>query len=407
MNMDASFPRSRKKPIDPTKCRGSCDACTKSKVRCSKEQPSCQRCINQDVVCHYSPALRYRKRSSRSTPTEPRTPSHDHHSPFSASELSSALSSERDREKSPDETSAAINPFSPPPVVSPDVSFGIGHNFPEYRDENSTAWNMEMLAGGIPNGQFEMDPSNQSSLRDWVDQPLFPSPHDQILDYENGFQSYFNTMTPEPAVVSASSSYSCLNALNGNTGYSQGCTNVAFSTLHSLQASFPSCNLVPPSSKPAPSPSVDWVLKNNKIAISHVLDILDCPCSVSQHFALLLTLMSSKILAWYSAILQNDSSSCSPKSTASPSYPEKVTHSPITIGAYQLSGEHHSKMIAQLVLTELKKVGWAVDKFNRRYCHGEGKMDLVVSLESFLRASLIATMTLAAERLKGRREEFS
>lgn len=291
-------------------------------------------------------------------------------------------------------------------MVSPDVSFGIGQNFPEYRDENSMDWNMEMLAGGISNGQFEIGPSSHSSLGSWVDPPLFPSPHDQTLDYENGFQTYLNSMTPDSAVVSASSSYSCLNALNGNTGYSQGCANVAFSTLHSLQASFPTCNLAPPSSKPTPSPSVDWVLKNNKIAVSHVLDILDCPCSVSQHFALLLTLMSSKILAWYSAILQNDSSSYPSTAMPSPCYPEKVTHSPITIGAYQLSGEHHSQMIAQLVLAELKKVGWAVDKFNKRYCHGEGKTDLVDSLESFLRASLIATMNLAAERLKGRREEF-
>lgn len=401
MEMEASFPRSRKRPIDPTKCRGSCDACTKSKVRCSKEQPSCQRCINQDAVCHYSPALRYRKHSSRSTPTEPRTPNHDHYSPLSASDLSSALSSERDREKSPIETSATNTTFSTPSAASPDVTFSIGQTFPEYGDENSTAWDMGMFAGGIPTGQFEMDPSNPSSLMHWIDQPLFPSTHDRILDSENDLQSYLNIMTPDTAVVSPS--FPCLTASNGNIGgYNQGCTNVAFSTLHSLQASCTSCTLVPPSSRLVPSPSVDWVLKNNKTAITHVLNILDCPCSVNQHFSLLVTLMSSKILAWYSAILQDDGSSCSSTSAPSPFSPEKVTHLPITIGAFRLSEEGHSKMIAQLVLTELKKVAWAVDKFSKRYCQGAGTMDLVVTLESFLRASLRATTALAAERLKGK-----
>lgn len=400
MEMEASFPRSRKKPIDPTKCRGSCDACTKSKVRCSKEQPSCQRCINQDVVCHYSPALRYRKRSSRSPPTESRTPSHDHYSPLSASDLRSALSSVRDREKSPLETSTITKSFSARPAASPDVNFSIGPILPDYGDKGSTAWNMEMVAGGIPIGQFEMNPSNQSALKHWIDQPLLPSTHDQMLGCGNDLQSYLNIMTPETTLVSPS--FSCLTASTGNIdGHIQGCTSVAFATLNSLQTSFTSCTLAPPSSKSAPSPSVDWVLKNNKTAVTHVLNILDCPCSVNQHFALLLTLMSSKILAWYSAILQDDSSSCSSTSAPSPFSPEKVTHLPITIGAYRLSGEDHSKMIAQLVLTELKKVGWAVDKFTKRYCQGERKVDLVFTLDSFLRASLRATTTLAADKLKG------
>ncbi|MCJ1470649.1 hypothetical protein MMC07_009295 [Pseudocyphellaria aurata] len=403
MEMEASFPRSRRKPIDPTKCRGSCDACTKSKVRCSKEQPSCQRCINQDVVCHYSPALRYRKRSSDSTPTEPRTPGtpcRDRSSPISASGLDNALISERDREKSPIETSPVTGIFSTQPAASPDRTFSIGQTLPEYGDHNSPNWNLDMLASGIPAQQYEMDQSSKSTQQHWIEPPLFPSPDDQMFDCENDLQSYLNIMNPDTTVLSLSS-YSCLTASTGNvSGHTQGCTNVAFSTLQLLQASIPSCTLVPLSSKPAPSPSVDWVLKNNKIALCHVLDILDCPCSLNQHFALLLTLMSSKILAWYSAILQNDSNSRPSTSEPSPSFPEKVTHLPITIGAYRLSGEDHSKMIAQLVLTELKKVGWAVDRFHKRYCQGGGKMDLVVTLESFLRASLRSTLALAAERLK-------
>ena len=400
MEMEPSPARSRKKPIDPTKCRGSCDACTKSKVRCSKEQPSCQRCINQNAVCHYSPALRHRKHSSRSTPVEPRTPNHDHHSPVSASDLSSALSSARDREISSFETLAPANTFSARPETSPDVGFNTCQTLPEYGDENSTAWNMEMLACGIPSGQFGLDPSNQPTMKHWIDQPLPPSTHDQMLDYENDLQSYLTFMTPDTAAVSPS--FSCLNASTGDMGgHTQGCTNLAFSTLHSLQASFSSCILVHPSSKPVPSPSVDWVLKNSKVAVTRVLDILDCSCSVNQHFALLLTLMISKVLAWYSAVLQNDNGSCSSTYSPSPGPPEKVTHLPITIGAYRLSGEDHSKMIAQLVLTELKNVGWAVDKFDKRYCQGDGKMDLVVTLESFLRASLKATLALATERLKG------
>ena len=262
-------------------------------------------------------------------------------------------------------------------------------------------WGMTLPTGDISNSQFDLDPPSHSTSKHWMDSTSFLSSRDQTLDYGNDLQSYLDVVSQNTTAASVPA-FPCLTAsTNSILGHHQDCTNLTLITLHSLQASSASCSLLPPSSKPATHPSVDFVLKNNARAVTHVLNILDCPCSINRHFALLLTFMTSKILAWYSAILRNDSSNCRSASTPSSS-PEKVTHLPITIGVYRLNGEDQSKMIAQLVLTELRKVEWATEKFHKRYSQSEGEMDLALTLESFLKAALKETTDLVAERLKGK-----
>jgi hypothetical protein len=43
----------------PSKVRASCDHCHVRKVKCSSKKPSCSRCLDLNLVCVYSPALKY------------------------------------------------------------------------------------------------------------------------------------------------------------------------------------------------------------------------------------------------------------------------------------------------------------------------------------------------------------
>lgn len=57
-----------------SKLRGTCHACASSKVRCSKQKPTCSRCVKRGTICEYSIAKRPGRRnenhsSERASPT--------------------------------------------------------------------------------------------------------------------------------------------------------------------------------------------------------------------------------------------------------------------------------------------------------------------------------------------------
>jgi len=86
---------------------------------------------------------------------------------------------------------------------------------------------------------------------------------------------------------------------------------------------------------------------------------------------------------------------------------EKLTDLPITIGTYLLDGEDKNKMIAQLLLSELSKVGKLVESFASR-CNeqsggapNEAKGELCLTLTAFLRFRLRAAIGVVMEDLKG------
>ena len=195
------------------------------------------------------------------------------------------------------------------------------------------------------------------------------------------------------------------------------CTSLAFSTLHSLH--LPSCSAPSSGTVSSSLPTIDQVLVTNRAAVQSVLTLLACPCSTDRHLPLLLAVITSKILAWYQAIVcvningssQTTSSlsvSSLPHSSttvAATSYThlESVIHTPITLGAYTLDGEDEERLRVQLVLGELKRVDNLVEKFCERFCRGsEGdavNMDqggerggVYPTLETFLRTRLKETV---------------
>ncbi|KAA6416114.1 MAG: hypothetical protein FRX48_00833 [Lasallia pustulata] len=413
-------PRNPREPVTSKKLKGSCDACAKAKVRCGKEQPTCQRCANQEVTCHYSPARRMGKRPASSitaanaaaaVQATARTQAEDR--PTHLSEFSSAFSPEQEHAKPSVESPGAMDIF-PYQHPAPASGFGFGLPTPSHsgtatpwKDSIHSSDNYFSKSGVTSNPHFPHTPMNFSLPENWIDHLSMTSASDQMFAGDDDLQSYFSV---QDASTSASSpSFGCATMSSSSSDHhhlQQDCMSLALTTLHSLHVRLTSCTSVSSSFSPAASPSIDSVLANNKIAMDHISTILDCPCSLNPHIALLLSLLSSKILAWYQAIARNGGSPPPSSNAPLPCYPETVMHMPITIGVFRLEGEDQGKMIAQLVLTELTKVGWLVDKFTKRYCQGgigaEEKGELCLSLDSFLRARLEATIRTIMDDLKGK-----
>lgn len=150
---------------------------------------------------------------------------------------------------------------------------------------------------------------------------------------------------------------------------------------------------------PAHPRSLDEVLRLNQTAISHISLVLSCPCSLDDNFALLIAQVAAKVLAWYQAILDDSED---PDMNAM-----RVKVLPIKIGQYEPDLKEHGKMVAQMVVIDLAKVGKLVENFAQRYCGGErqrgGEIEqpLYVSLESLLRKKLNDTLGMTASKLNG------
>lgn len=410
--------QSLQKTIRTQKLRASCDACSLSKVRCNKEQPTCHRCATQKLPCKYSISRRMGKcsvsseREARAVGTSmairgrQRKPSTAATSRFHSPEQAAA--------HTPADPPAAQPSFSDQLAASP-----FGAHLPEFEGimpigGQDTGYNTESspdssyLSGDLLSASAElillessMDLSNVSRMFEQPGdlQPTASFGSDQQSD--DDLQSWFSA----PGVIAhhgaSKTSFVPLSPFStppNETQHQNRCTNLAFSTLNNLYLQSISHTSLASSSE-SYLPTFDQVLMNNKIAIDHVYTLLNCPCPPDPHQALLCALLSSKVLAWYQAIARVRPSSSNPCA-------EVVIDTPITFGAFQLDGEEEERMKAQLVLSELKKVAKLVEMFTERFCKAEEadrdpERDGAIypALKAFLRSRLRTTVKEKASLL--------
>lgn len=420
-------------PERPENFRASCDSCAKSKVRCGKEQPRCQRCIYQGVHCVYSPSQRSRKKRLASIDATHR----------------------RDRIRAPALSGVHKNvaPLSPPQSEAGHVSAvtSPGQNqFMIAADISETE-----ITAGTPYDSFTPLNFFDTELDSFMKLGCPITPRTQptrrgtstVPDHFQT-QQWLHTNSVEPKCLENDDMLDIFSINDeqisetsihkiptepsfglGSQAADQHWPSLAFSTLQSLDIPTTCCSSLTlnlDSSLTAESSrSLDNVLRVNQAAMENVLTILDCPCTADTNLALLISMIFFKILSWYEAGLNcsnnnNNSDSSTPASTmsdspfasspstyaSSPSLEvESVFMAPISIGAYELDAEHRRPMIAQLILTELGKMNRVVDGFSRKYGRGGAKStensrgQLHCALETSLRSSLKTTMLAAREQL--------
>lgn len=434
--------------------RASCDNCAKSKVRCSKDQPSCQRCLYQGVPCIYSPSQRSRKRPP---PTPP--PGAAPHSQGVASTrdrndgsiLDACLGSQRREDEMDGGQIMAdirtVDMTSPGPLPAQiDTPFSDRTQFPadalspikwtellESFDGNTPSPNELPGISGIPqmpipSPQSRMDTGNDNSALD-----EFP----WLLPSDSHKQSLWTLPAPHHQSV-------------------HQCSQLAMSAISRLDAPMTPCpslnrsNCPDPRIQPTMGPearSFDDILKHSHSSLEDVLAILECPCSIKTDLIFLVTTTCTRVLSWYQASLDR-SAGCLPRepdsssgysessngsgsgsrsrSRSSPGAPSSLRSTPesnilqglsesfrewvsipsINVGAYTLEPAQSRRMIAQLILAEIDKVKEVLAAFSRRYCRQKGmygdddnEKGLHMALEAHLRHQMKSVALTARELL--------
>jgi len=384
-----------------TNIRASCDNCAKSKVRCSKDQPRCQRCIQQGVRCKYSPSQKYRRKTLCSSGIEPQ-PRHPlcHQVAEKISPCDNVSSS-----------SLLLTPPSrndPVQVPTPAVeACSDQFNEEEFRKTytecgGSFLTPAHLLEADVDSflkwDELDLSPRAQSSCPQHMT-TLSDASLSQPLPLQQRLETYsmldklnVANMFPAgkgPAAPAQNNPHN--NRIHGYVHHS--CSRIAISAIQNLEfpSSFCSSTYM---DKTTQSPtllsrSLDKIVKDNRAAIDSLLTILKCSCTAQMDLIFLVATIALRVLAWYQASLDrcasnsrrsSNSGSVSPSTLSTPtttadlqdrsllSLVDFVFIPSITMGAYTLEAQHSDHMVAQLILAELAKMKEIIDIFTQKYC---------------------------------------
>ncbi|SPJ88003.1 probable pathway specific binuclear zinc cluster transcription factor for the aurofusarin gene cluster [Fusarium torulosum] len=332
--------------------RESCDNCAKSKVRCGKEQPWCQRCTRRGQICSYSPSQRSRKRTLSNTHLEgeQRTAA----LPFAA--MSSSASMNALLNGSSVLLGQADSWGSCPDLVELLTSSSNSESLTP--DNTNLAWlsDIESIAG---------DNSIGKSM-ERLEASTYLKRHAPSTSSLLGMGSSGGTSVENEG----------LRPMNSITDR-QHCEADLISALAKPDLPTLSCWVDSKSSQ-----NLGTILTASRSTLTCVTTVMSCTCTPNDNVALLFTAVLLRILSWYHIVLQNchshnDNSSTAPtdgytSSAASTDGKEQERPStrdtdvsqdiseqssiimpPITIGAYELDSENRERIIGHIMLSEL------------------------------------------------------
>ncbi|KAF2189341.1 hypothetical protein K469DRAFT_701981 [Zopfia rhizophila CBS 207.26] len=385
-------------PERKPKLRASCDACAASKVKCSKEHPSCARCTSNGTTCIYGLSRKHgkpgrvRKRNPDGTAKVPRQRSSPNSKEFNkfrvraepllpdaetsnntwtpAAEYDYQMSS---NESYPSPTFSFMDDILNPQPTSPvDCRQTVE---PELTFEDPFA-KRESLQLHAPS------PSDFQALKDFIGGGVV-----HPMDYSFNTVESFVPDQSEPPQSPMGSIGSNFNPLREGVAMppSHCCYSLAHSTLESLHfpRSTSSSGSTPEStstSDTSNTQSLDSVLSATKTAVQNILQLLSCPCSSDPHLAMLYSSIASKILTWYqiaaglktvtpptpalttaSSPSLSSSRFSSSMSTPSASSAVGIKLQPLKIGAFEFDEQDQEALRRQVVLRELRKCGALVE----------------------------------------------
>jgi hypothetical protein len=386
--------------------RASCDNCAKSKVRCSKDQPRCHRCVYQGVPCKYSPSQKCRKRTLSSTNTESQVSWPSGRSRETAPRFGNASSTRTDlvsfrtpnvepsangrqdeREFKKPSTDSDHRDLSTVGLFSTDVDPFLKWGHPVMSPEEQ--WQSRPETATMP------DPP---TMPPWMS-PRRSEPYVTLDDPD--LTSFWSLPTKEPTSPthdkpSQSRKTSSLEP--------HRCSLLAISTIQRLESPFEPCASFAPDPTTlagGESRSLDAVLKDNRAAIDTLRKILNCSCTARSDLILLVATIGLRALTWYQASLERSASNVltgatpsllSASTPAAETTPGSSTSClvgwvsipAINIGDYRLEGDHSDRMVAQFILAELSEMKEVIDIFAHKYCQRADRMSSLYSSRSSL-----------------------
>ena len=430
--------------------RTTCDNCMRSKVRCSKDHPSCHRCLGQGVACIYSQSRRSKKiieyrdvtQQARSAGDSIADDSNIGSPSPSNSREQSAATNLRDDYVSPSNVFSSTHDQEYPSPWSlfyndceVQESAAIGLDGVEAFERMEGMEGMDGLTRpdtghneisqdqvmGLSSYQWSTDPSTEEALI-----PVTPNTSPDFIS------SIFSCSEDSPGSSlfdksHGTSTTSIIDSLEDGNG-KPGCAWIAASIMKSLESPG-----TPLEDKSQPSfaygrlcRNLDTVISTNKAAIKHLHRISGCTCSIPGNHFVLISAVLFMVLAWYEACLdacnraseqgavrpgsrdstfEMDAGNIEVKEDRDAGSDERsmlVYIPPIQVGSLQLGAESRRQVVAQIVLTELAKVTRVIETLTERSCGVNGHQELEAQLQLSLRAALqnrIEKISQGAERV--------
>lgn len=276
--------------LQPIRLRQACDACTAAKVKCDKGRPACQRCLDGNELCQYSPSRRHGKRARR-----PKANSNQQASTISDYSSLSHSATDLFNWGAIDQISTASDtiPGFPPEddpdfsshISSADISLWTYLESPEALhivDQEHTQSTSESRHDGSTSLDLRTPPSSLDKTK------VNNSTEDITMSIDQPSTSTSHS-NPDHAVECEARALSVLRSLQ----YSPGTRRMS---THNLLRSENNLNI----QRLAHSvDSIETLLATNKSALSSLTQMLTCTCADNAHVALLHMTILSKIVFWY------------------------------------------------------------------------------------------------------------
>ncbi|KAL4917412.1 aflatoxin regulatory protein-domain-containing protein [Aspergillus aurantiobrunneus] len=380
------------------KLRESCISCSRSKVKCDKEKPTCGRCVRRGLPCEYMVSRRTGRTrvigverpstttatattAATTTTTESSTATSAANPPVTHPSLpqhtdiaSTAACSEQ--------ALPAVTPHAPPIVTRPSPRSTQLHS----PSSETELWNAFLS----PNASSSTDLTSLLSLNTDIGQlfaSLSPSQLDEPENMETDQHTHglgeLSVADPSSSLMLGLKGSDAIPPPGSDTNAHACCLAICLDILMRL---FPNARLAceRPGNEDAPGKlcTIESVIEDNKQILETVHTVLECRCAEDEYVATLVSLIVFKVLGWYVAAARDrssdpardeefnwgvgDSSGQHSRRPSVSSFEEQVLHLPTVVGSYCVDGHHQSRMAAQLVLSELYRVQRLVTLVGRR-----------------------------------------
>lgn len=366
--------RSGTPPKTGQKLRASCDGCFAAKLRCTKEKPTCPRCKNLGLICHYSPSQRTGKPLNRKTRTSIQPPTLSYSQAYPSPQSSKSL-----KWTSPAEcydAQSIANPSTKPnhstaktSLPTPD-DLSFGQPEPNFWDRQSSVTASTTL-------------SDEDFLAQWPEQLPFPTEEDLLYDENSD-----NLMDVTIVSTRSTGENEPMPVLSLRANEQEGCK-----CLHSIMQTLQTMQTQP---RDTNRQTLDTILNNSRSLIGRGEAMLDCACSEDGALVMLLSGLIVKHISSFGAA--GTASTPPPPSTSSSSRYIQTTHSEtipsatsrVMIGTYVMNGEDEDRLRIEIVLMELQKLNTLLLKYRRKFSSMPvaGEMQTYETIFNFLYAKL-------------------
>ncbi len=337
----AALPKSIKP--DSRRLRASCDGCYLSKVKCTKETPSCARCSNHHVLCRYSPSQRVGK---------PKKPREDHQA-REAPKKNATSAAKLSRSTVPCDAILHTPPYSWNLNLDPNIAAA------NLEDHLSIMWQGALPLTNSEHRPVMTDSNGGSGL---------PSPCDSLSTVGSDCLSI-----SQPSSAAAATIGEQLHHPQPQVPFSPECMLLQddFPMLHfpPLYPSLPdNCicatttfDILRTLHDQSSTSAFDIVLAANKSAVSSISTILSCPCIRDPTSIMTLAVALTKIMSRYQSIGRL-SPVPNPAFHAIPTSPSLNA-----LGPYKLKRANEEQLKLQGILSGLQTVDDLMPRFQERW----------------------------------------